>query len=128
MRKAALSLLAVTAILLIMPRSAGAHHGWAQFDTKAVITLKGIVTDFHYVNPHSVVEFDVKDDKGQVHSWQGEMTSPSHLSPLGWTPATLEPGDQITITGYQAKNGAASLWVTRIVLADGRELKIDGGN
>jgi len=72
-----------------------AHHGYAQFDTRAVITLKGTVTDFHYVNPHSVVEFDVKDDQGQVESWKGELTSPSHLGPRGWSATTLEPGQKI---------------------------------
>lgn len=108
--------------------SAGAHHGYAQFDTRSVVTLKGTVTDFHYVNPHSVVEFDVKDDKGQIESWKGELTSPSHLNPRGWTATTLQPGDEITIAGYRAKNGAPSLWVIRIALANGQELKIGGGN
>jgi hypothetical protein len=115
-------------LTLIIPGSAGAHHGYAQFDTKAAVTFQGTVTDFHYVNPHCVVEFDVKDDHGQVQSWKGELTSPSHLNPLGWTATTLQPADQITITGYRAKNGAPSLWVTRIVLANGQELKLGGGN
>jgi len=105
-----------------------AHHGYAQFDTRAVITLKGTVTDFHYVNPHSVVEFDVKDDQGQVESWKGELTSPSHLGPRGWSATTLEPGQKITIAGWRAKNGAPSLWVTKIVLENGQELKIGGEN
>ncbi len=115
-------------LAIAIPGSAGAHHGYAQFDTKTVVTFQGTVTDFHFVNPHSVVEFDVKDDKGQVRSWKGELTSPSHLGPRGWTATTLEAGDQITIAGYRAKNGAPSLWVTRIVLANGRELKLDSGN
>jgi Family of unknown function (DUF6152) len=115
-------------LAIAIPGSAGAHHGYAQFDTKAVVTLKGIVTDFHYVNPHSVVEFDVVESDGQVQSWKGELTSPSHLSPRGWTATTLEPGQKITIGGYRAKNGAPSLWVTKIVLANGQELKIGGEN
>jgi Family of unknown function (DUF6152) len=115
-------------LAIAIPSSVVAHHGYAQFDTRSVVTLKGTVTDFHYVNPHSVVEFDVKDDKGQVESWKGELTSPSHLGPRGWTATTLQPGDEITIGGWRAKNGAPSLWVTRIALANGQELKIDGGN
>jgi hypothetical protein len=114
--------------LLLLPCLALAHHGWAAFDTKAVITLKGTVTDFHFVNPHSIVEFDAKDDKGEGRAWQAELTSPSHLAPLGWTATSLQSGDEITITGYRAKNGAPSLWVTKIVLANGRELRIGAGN
>jgi hypothetical protein len=105
-----------------------AHHGWAAFDTKAVVTLEGIVTDFHFVNPHSIVEFDVRDDQGQVRKWQGELTSPGHLTPRGWTRNSIENGDHITVAGYAAKNNAPSLWVTRIVLSNGQELKLDGGN
>lgn len=123
-----LSTLLAAAVLFVAPNSAKGHHGWAQFDTKAQLTLKGTVTDFHFVNPHSIVEFDAKDDKGEVRQWQGELTSPSHLAPLGWTATSLQSGDEIKITGYRAKNGAPSIWVTRIVLANGQELKIGGEN
>ena len=122
-----LALLAIAAGLLI-PGSASAHHGYAGFDTTAVVTFHGTVTDFHFVNPHCVVEFDVKDDHDAIQNWKGELSSASHLAPRGWTAASLEPGNQITITGYRAKNGASSLWVTRLVLPNGQELKLDGGN
>jgi Family of unknown function (DUF6152) len=115
-------------LAITIPGSAGAHHGYAAFDTKAFVTFQGTVTDFHFVNPHCVVEFEIKDDKGQRQSWKGELSSSSHLGPRGWTATTLAAGDEITITGYRAKNGAPSLWVTKIVLANGQQLKIDGGN
>jgi hypothetical protein len=122
------ALLFAVTVLLVIPGSVLGHHGYAEFDTKAVVTLKGTVTDFHFVNPHSVVEFDVKDDKGQMQNWKGELTSPLHLSPLGWTASSLEAGDGITISGYRAKNGASSLWVTKLVLASGQALKIGSDN
>jgi len=43
-----------------------AHHGLEAFDQTRKLTLKGTVTAFHFVNPHSVVEFEVKDDKGNL--------------------------------------------------------------
>jgi Family of unknown function (DUF6152) len=124
MKHTLLALFAIAAGFLVIPYSAYAHHGFAGFDRNSVATYQGTVTDFHYVNPHSVVEFDVKDAKGQVQNWQGEMTSPSHLAPLGWKASSLEAGDQITISGYPAKNGRPTLWVTKII-ANGKELKID---
>jgi hypothetical protein len=120
-------MLAAAAAIVLMPASVEGHHGWAIFESKATVTFKATVTDFHFVNPHSVVEFDVKDDKGEIHNWQGEFGSPIHLAPNGWTATSLEAGDEITITGYRAKNGARSLRVTRIVLSNGRELKLDSG-
>src|SRR5436190_1757725 len=68
MQNTLLSFFALPAVLLLSPVSAAAHHGWAAFASEpgSQITLKGIVKEFHFVNPHSVVELAVKDDKGQV--------------------------------------------------------------
>ena len=115
-------------LLLLIAAAAPAHHGYAAFDTTAEITLKGTVTDFHFVNPHCVIELDVKDERGQVQNWKAELTSANHLGPKGWSESTVQAGDELAITGYRAKNGALSLWVTKIHLADGRELKIDTAN
>ena len=128
MKNSLLTILAMTIGLLVAPGPADGHHGYAAFDTKTEVTLKGTVTDFHFVNPHCVVEFEVKDDKGENRTWQGELTSASHLTPKGWTANSLQAGDELTITGYRAKNGAAAMWITRILLSNGQELKAGGGN
>ena len=109
---------------LVMFLAAGtlaiAHHGLTAFDQTNKLTLKGSVTAFHFVNPHCVVEFEVKDDKGRVQEWKAEMTSPAHLK--GWTATSLEPGNVVTVTGYRAKSGAAYLWVTNLSSSNGVEL------
>jgi hypothetical protein len=102
------------------------HHGLAAFDTATTINMKGTVTEFHFVNPHCVVEFDVKDEKGKVQKWQGEMTSPAHLK--GWTPTSLEPGNVVTVSGYRAKSGAFYMWITKLSSSNGTELKSFSGN
>ena len=66
-----------------------AHHGLAEFDQTHSVTLKGTVTAFHFVNPHAVVEFEVKDDQGYVQTWQAEMTTPARLK--GWTATSSSP-------------------------------------
>jgi len=58
-----LTIVSLVAGLLWIASPARGHHGWAEFDEKAEVTLQGSVTDFHYVNPHCVVEFLVKDEK-----------------------------------------------------------------
>jgi hypothetical protein len=116
----------VLAAFLLNAAFARAHHGWAAFTSESQITLKGTVTDFHFVNPHSIVEFQVKDDKGGVQSWEGELTNPRNLAPRGVTASSIEYKEEITITGYPAKNGAHAMRVTRIVLSNGKELKLGG--
>jgi hypothetical protein len=128
MKNIFLLLVTMAAGFVLTPGSASAHHGYAAFDTSAEVTLKGTVTDFHFTNPHCVVEFDVKDDKGQVENWKAELTSANHLVPKGWSETSVQAGDELAITGYRAKNGAPSLWVNKIRLANGQELKVDSAN
>jgi hypothetical protein len=127
MKTALLIIVAASLCFLIPPHFAEAHHGWAEFDSTRELTFDGTVTDFHFVNPHCVVEFDAKDEKGQVHKWQGEFSNPGILSRQGWTAASLQIGDKVSITGNPAKNNSPALHVARIRLPSGQEFKIDGG-
>jgi hypothetical protein len=112
----------ITALLLAIPLLA--HHGAAAFDVTKMVTVKGTVTDFQYVNPHVQVYFDAKNDKGEPEAWQGELTAPNKLSRAGWTKRTLKPGDMITVTGNPAANGAHTLWIRKLIGPDGESLQL----
>jgi hypothetical protein len=103
-----------------------AHHGTAAYNTKDPVTVSGTVTDFQFLNPHSIVSFDVKGEKG-VEKWQGELTSPNRLVRFGWNKNSLKAGDKVTITGSRATSGANSLWITTVV-SNGEELKLGAGD
>ena len=122
-----LSSYAVVAGLLLLSVTLSAHHGQAGYNTTETVTVNGMVSGFQFVNPHSIVSLDVKDDKGETQNWQGELTSPNHLIRAGWTSVTLKPTDQVTMTGYRAKTGANSMWITKISV-NGEELKMGAGN
>ena len=113
--------------LLLISFSLWAHHGQAGYNTTQTVTVTGAVTDFQFVDPHSIVSLDVKDDKGETQAWQGELTSPNHLIRADWTATTLKPGDKVTMSGYRAKSGANSMWITKISV-NGEELKMGAGN
>jgi hypothetical protein len=113
--------------LLLISISLSAHHGQAGYNTTGTVTVSGAVTEFQFVNPHSIVSLDVKDDKGETQAWQGELTSPNHLVRAGWTATTMKAGDQVTMAGYRAKSGANSMWITKISV-NGEELKMGAGN
>ena len=114
--------------VLLVPALLVAHHGQAAYDVTQSVTIKGTVTNFKFNNPHCIVTLDVKDDHGQKQEWQGELTSPNHLVRAGWTVQTFKPGDNVTLTGYRAKTGANSMWITKVVLGNGEEMKIGAGN
>jgi hypothetical protein len=124
-KKIILSLISL-GICLVLSGSAFAHHGAAAYDMSKTITVTGTVTDFQFVNPHVLIAMDVKDASGKVEKWQGELTSPNHLSRAGWTKSTLKPGDQVTLIGGPAKSGSPTMWIRKI-MKDGEEVSLGGG-
>jgi hypothetical protein len=104
-----------------------AHHGASAYDTKKSTTLKGTVTDFQFMNPHSELFFDVKDATGKVEKWTAEAVSMVTMSRLGWSKNMFKPGDQITVVGNRAKNGSPTMRLSKVVLANGKEFVIQRG-
>ena len=101
-----------------------AHHGSAAYKTDRVVVLKqATVTRFVWANPHTMVLFDAKDDKGNVSHWAGEAGSPSAVNLLGWTRNSLRPGDVITVHLYPSKFDSTVGRLDKIMLADGTTLK-----
>ena len=99
-----------------------AHHGNVAYDNKIVEFKQATVTKFLWSNPHSLIDFDVKDEKGNVVHWVCETASPEALKLIGWSKASLGPGDMITIYMYVAKNGNPAGRLNKVVLSDGSVL------
>jgi hypothetical protein len=99
-----------------------AHHSTAAYQTRTR-TLKGaVVKRFAWQNPHCIVAFDAKDDRGRTMTWSVETGSPSALSRIGWNRNSVTVGDTIAVELFPAKNGAPVGRLARITLADGHEL------
>lgn len=111
----------VAASLTVGSLPLSAHHGTAEYDNTKTISLQGTVTALQYLNPHALILFTVKDDKGQTAEWTAELQSPNLLSRRGWSRSTLKPGDQVIITGRPVKNGAKAMTGQKVVFTDGRE-------
>ncbi len=99
-----------------------AHHSWNGYDTSNLTTVKGIVTQFEWGNPHIWINFEVQDDKGTIENWTAGGPSPNRLVNTGWDKNSLKSGDQITFVGNRIKDGTYSMKLQKIVLPDGREL------
>ena len=88
-----------------------AHHGTGvSYDASHPVTMKGVVTEFHYANPHPQLFFDVTDDQGKVVHWGGEFyPNPAQLIQDGWgkrrSEAALPAGTHITITVAPSRAG-----------------------
>lgn len=111
----------VVASFLLSSNALVAHHGTSEYDEAKVVSIPGTVVELEYVNPHALIVFSVKDDKGHSAEWTAELQSPNLLSRRGWSRSTLKPGDQVIVTGHPVKNGANAMSGQKVVFADGRE-------
>jgi len=97
--------LLITFGLMAVPVALLAHHGAAIYDSTKRLTLEGTVSDWSWSNPHCLLEFDVKDDKGNTVHWVTEASNPSDMVKLGWSKRMFKPGDKVIVTVVPAKNG-----------------------
>jgi len=115
------------AVLLLAVAPVCAHHAfYAEFDETKPITLRGTVTKWEMVNPHSWIHLDVKGPDGKVVNWMIEGGSPNALLRLGFTKDSLPPGTEIVVEGYQAKGGAIRAVGKDLTFTDGRRLFMGG--
>jgi len=103
--------------------SASAHHAFAaEFDANKPVNFKGTITKVEWVNPHSWVHVNVKNDDGTMVNWAIEAGTPNVLFRRGFNKASLVPGTEIVIDGYQAKDGSHRANGRDLTLPDGRKL------
>jgi Family of unknown function (DUF6152) len=94
MKNLVVSLSTIFVVVLFVSGPLLAHHGEVNYDTEKVVSVKGTVTNFQFINPHVQIFLDVKNDKGEIEQWIGEARSPSMLVRLGaWDKSTLKVGD-----------------------------------
>jgi hypothetical protein len=106
--------------VMLLGARASAHHAFAaEFDAAKPVKFSGTVTKMLWVNPHAWIYVDVKKSDGTVEHWMVEAGTPNTLLRRGFTKDSLLPGTEITVDGYQAKDGA--------LRANGRDLTLPNG-
>jgi hypothetical protein len=123
-------IVAATAVVAVvwLGAVAGAHHGTnISYDRSKQFTVKAVVTDFKYVNPHVQLFFDATDEKGRVRRWSGELLpNPAMLVRNGWTRkrsnAALTPGTKVVVTAAPARAGGDTALVLRVESETGEDL------
>jgi hypothetical protein len=118
------TVLATVAALVSGGAAVSAHHSFgAEYDANKPITLNGVVTKIEWTNPHTHMYLDVKGADGKVVNWKLEGFPPVVLYRTGWKRGvTLKEGDQIVVTGWQARDGGDWGHTRQVTFADGKQL------
>ena len=113
---------ALALLAAVQSGAAFAHHSGAMFEPERRITLSGTIKEFQWTNPHAWIQVAVIGADGKPTDWSFECGSPNTLSRLGWKPATLKPGDKVSIVANPMKDGTHAGLMYTVTLADGRVL------
>lgn len=97
---------ALAAGLTVGVLPASAHHSTAIYDSQNPIELAGTVVEWKFTNPHCIIVIDVPDENGEIVTWNVEGGNTAGLFRRGWTPDTLQPGDEIVVTVRPLRSGA----------------------
>src|SRR5438552_18907674 len=96
------------------------HHAFgSEFDPNRPVLLKGKVVRVEWVNPHAWIHMEVTKADGTKEVWMVEGGSPNSLLRRGVTKESLQPGTEIVVDGYQARDGARR--------ANGRDVTLPNG-
>ena len=111
----------LTLVSAALPLSA--HHSWpVSFDR--LVTVKGTVVDFRWANPHPMITLEAQASDGRMEKWEIGGPAIIRMEANGWTKTTVRPGDVITGIGYQYADGEKIIRLERVILADGKELRV----
>lgn len=107
--------LAIGSVLIAASWSAvpaAAHHSSFMYDMNKTVTIKGVVKEFQYTNPHSWLIVESPNSDGTMTAWGFEAEGPSTLMRAGIRKSDLKPGTKLTIEGHPMKDGRpAAAWI-----------------
>jgi hypothetical protein len=100
-----------------------AHHSWP-VSNDHLVTVKGKVIEFMWANPHPMITLEVQTNDGRTEKWHIGGPAIVRMEANGWTKTTVKPGEMITGIGHQYTDGEKIIRLERVVLSDGRELRV----
>lgn len=121
-RVSAIVAVALVVVFLTAGSLVSAHHSRAGVyePRDKDITMKGVITEWRWRNPHVFLVWKTKDAKGTDVEWTGELSSITSMVSEGVDRNTFKAGQEATLTVSPARSGAPQSQLLKVVLADGK--------
>jgi hypothetical protein len=114
------------ALLLSCPAAVLAHHSTAEYDAKQIVEARGEVVSVLWRNPHVRFEVSTKSIDGNDQLWEIESADLTRLDRAGLQRDIMKIGDTIAFAGNPSTRTARRMYVTNLLVADGREILLRG--
>ena len=122
----AASLAAILASGLLCATRAAAHHSTAEYDATATVEARGEVVSVLWRNPHVRFQVSTKAFDGNEQLWDVESADLTRLDRAGLPRELLNVGDTISFAGNPSTRTPRRMYVTNLLVADGREILLRG--
>ena len=110
------------ALMLLYTGHLAAHHAEAAFDRKTPVSVPGIVKEFRWADPHTLVYLEVTAAGGRIDVSVFEGGSVTAMRRSGWSAGSLKPGDKVTIEYYSRRDQKPGGMLVAATLSDGKSL------
>jgi hypothetical protein len=95
--------LGIGLLLLMSASTAIAHHSFGMFDMKKELTIKGVVKNFEWTNPHIWIDVGTKDASNKEVVYSVECDSVDYAVGKGWTRHSFKAGDAVTLVVHPVR-------------------------
>jgi hypothetical protein len=113
---------AAIVLSVLGPSQVAAHHSTAEYDAKSFVEARGEVVTVLWRNPHIRFEVSTKSIDGNEQLWEIESADLTRLDRSGLPRDIVKVGDTITFAGNPSTRTARRMYVTNLLVADGREV------
>lgn len=119
-------LLFALALYLPLTSPIAAHHSFVrEYNGAKKITLKGVISEIEFANPHVFIMVRVRTKKGGEVIWRIESESIPVMKRKGLNMKRLKQGAKVRVIGWPARDGSAGLGLSVITIG-GKSVKIRG--
>jgi hypothetical protein len=103
-----------------------AHHSTAEYDAKQIVEARGEVVSVLWRNPHVRFQVSTKSIDGNDQLWEIESADLTRLDRAGLPRDIMKIGDTVSFAGNPSTRTARRMYVTNLLVADGREILLRG--
>jgi len=121
--------IALVGLLFVAANATQAHHSpFLYFDPSQSVLVEGTIDHVQWRNPHAEFKLIAKDESGNSVTWTLETHSVSILRRMDLDRDVIKVGDEVRVVGWPSKRGGEELFITNMLLSDGREILFDPGS
>ena len=113
------------ALLLTLSLPSWAHHSHSNYLTSEYTRIEGVVTELHWMNPHTWIFIEFENDVGKTVQWSLEGASPTELIADGWSRDDVKVGDRINVRCHQLKDRSNGCLLGFLTPEGGKEKEWD---